>query len=155
MGSQKLVRVAFVRFSPKGKAYPVRCDRADIHEEHEVEVLMRAESDDSYYMDGVVERIEFHRWHCTCRVANLVTEVEYTISAEGVFDRRQTVASGKVYAVPDWNERKRNYYYSLSSGVRDEMRDIYEAVAGNDGEDAYLGDGMWITPEGNLDDRGH
>ena len=148
------MRVAFVRYSPNGKAYPARCDRTDIVDGHEVEVLMRGQSEDAYYMEGVVERIEFQRWHCTCRVANLLSEVEYTISDEGMFDRKVNLASAKVYTVPDWNERKRGYYESLSSSVRDEMQDIYEAAAGNDGEDAYLGDGMWITPDGDLDDRG-
>lgn len=154
MSNQKLTRVAFVRFSPNGKAYPTRCDRSDIVEGNEVEVLMRSESNGAYYMDGVVDRIEFHRWHCSCRVVNLLGEVEYTISDDGVFERHVNLASAKVYAVPDWSERKQGYYETLSSGARDEMRGIYDAVVGKDGEDAYLGDGMWITPEGDIDDRG-
>lgn len=154
MGNQKLVRVAFVRYSPNGKAYPARCDRTDIVEGNEVDVLMRAESEDAYYMNGVVDRIEFHRWHCTCRVANLLSEVDYSISDDGLFDRRVNLDSGKVYTVADWAARKKVYYEGLSSSVRDEMQDIYDAAAGNEGEDAYLGDGMWITPDGSLEDRG-
>ena len=34
-----------------------------------------------------------------------------------------------------------------------EMREIYQAVSGEDGEDAYLGDGVWISPSGQLDHR--
>lgn len=154
MLNQNFVRLAFVRFSPNGKAYPTRCDRPDIVDGNEVEVLMRALSDGAYYMDGVVDRIEFHRWHCTCHVVNLLSEIEYTMSDEGVFERHVNLAPARVYAVSDWNERKRTYYEALPLGVRDEMRDIYEAIVGKDGEDAYLGDGMWITPEGDLDDRG-
>lgn len=154
MGSEKLVRVAFVRYSPNGKAYPARCDRRDIVVGDEVDVLMRAESDDAYYMDGVVDRIELHRWHCTCRVENLVNEVEYSFLEDGFLDRKVISSPNRVISVPDWNARKARYYDHLSPGVRDEMRDIYDAVAGKEGEDAYLGDGMWIRPDGSLDDRG-
>lgn len=154
MSDQKLIRVAFVRFSPNGKAYPARCDRVDILCGHEVEVLMRAQSDNAYYMDGVVERVESHRWHCTCQVANLLSEVEYSISDDGHFHRKVNRASAKVYTISDWNERKSRYHESLPLSARDEMREIYEAAAGNDGEVAYLNDGMWITPDGDLDDRG-
>lgn len=154
MSIAKLVRVAFVRFSPNGKSYPARCDRRDIAEGHEVEVLMRAESEDAYYMNGVIDSIEFHRWYCTCRVENLISEVEYSISDDGEFERKVNLSPAKVYAVADWTERKRAYYESLSPSVRNEMRDIYDAAAGEDGEDAYLGDGVWIRPDGSLDDRG-
>ncbi|MCP5283768.1 MAG: hypothetical protein H6933_02600 [Burkholderiaceae bacterium] len=154
MTRTKLIRVAFVRFSPMGKAYPTRCDRRDIEEGSEVEVLMRAESDDPYYMNGVVERIEFHRWNCTCRVDCLVGEAEYFITEDGEFGRRLNLPSAQVYEASDWMERKRAYYGSLSESARDEMKGIYRASAGEDGEDAYLGDGVWIRPDGSLDDRG-
>lgn len=32
--------------------------------------------------------------------------------------------------------------------------DIYEAISIGDGEDAYLGDGMWISQDGTMEDRG-
>ncbi|MEZ5646020.1 MAG: hypothetical protein R3E94_03250 [Burkholderiaceae bacterium] len=154
MTRAKLVRVAFVRYSPQGKVYPALCDRRDIVEGNEVEVLMRAESKDAYYMNGVVDHIEFHRWNCTCRVENLTSEVEYSITDDGEFDRKVNLPSARIYDVADWLERKRGYYDTLSSSVRDEMQDIYHAAAGEDGEDAYLGDGVWIRPDGSLDDRG-
>ena len=38
-----------------------------------------------------------------------------------------------------------------SSGKLD---DLYSSVATGDGEKAYLGDGVWITPDGKLTDEG-
>lgn len=154
MTRANLVRVAFVRYSPQGKSYAARCDRRDIVEGHEVEVVKWAESDDAHYLIGVIDRIEFHRWHCTWRVENLVSDVEYSITEDGKFNRKVNLPSAKVYAVAAWRERKRAYYDARSSSARNDMQDIYHAVAGEDGEVAYLGDGVWIRPDGSLDDRG-
>lgn len=153
MSSNRIIRVAFVKFSSNGKAYPTRCDREDIREGHEVEVLMRANSADAYYMDGTVDFIEHHRWNCTCRVVNLINEVEYSITDNGMFERKVQLPNAHVYFIADWREKKKQYYEGLSVSARSEMRDIYEAVAGNDGEDAYLDNGVWIGPDGSLDDR--
>lgn len=149
-----LIRVAHVKFTPNGKAYPARCDRQDICEGHEVEVLMRADSEDAYFIDGVVDSISHHRWNCSCRVVNLTREVEYSISADWIVERKVTVTSAPVYSIADWRERKNRYYDSLPTSARDEMREIYNAVAADDGEDAYLSDGIWIKPDGTLEDRG-
>lgn len=153
MLNNRLIRVAFVKFSANGKAYRTRCDREDIREGDEVEVLMRANSADAYYMDGTVDSIAYHSWNCTCRVVNLIGEVEYSITDDGTFHRRVKLPTAPVYSIADWREKKRQYYEGLSVSARSEMRDIYEATAGNDGEDAYLGDGLWIKPDGSLDDR--
>jgi hypothetical protein len=32
------------------------------------------------------------------------------------------------------------------------MKDVYDAVSNEDGEDAYLGDGMWIRSDGSTYD---
>lgn len=153
MSKNRLIRVAFVKLSPNGKAYPTRCEREDIGVGQEVEVLMRANSADAYYMDGTVDSIAYHRWNCTCRVVNLTSEVEYSIKDDGMFYRKVNLPAAPVYSIADWREKKKQYYESLSVSARSEMRDIYEAVAGNDGEDAYLNNGIWIKPDGSLDDR--
>lgn len=149
-----LIRVAHVKFSPNGKAYPARCDRQDIFEGHVVEVLMRADSEDAYFLDGVVDSISHHRWNCSCRVVNLTSEVEYLISPDWIVERKVTLKSALVYSIADWRERKSRYYDSLPTSARNEMREIYSAVAAEDGEDAYLSDGIWIKPDGTLEDRG-
>ena len=33
------------------------------------------------------------------------------------------------------------------------MEDVYDAVSNGDGEDAYLGDGMWIRSDGGTYER--
>ena len=154
MSKKRLIRVAFVKFSEHGKTYPTRCDREDIREGNEVEVLMRANSADAYYMDGTIESIAHHRWNCTCRVMNLTSEVEYTIADDFTVDRKVNLPAAPVYSIADRREKKKKYYEGLSVSARSEMRDLYEAVSGNDGEDAYLSDGVWIKPDGSLDDRG-
>jgi len=155
MARTKLVRVAFVRYSPNGNSYPARCERQDIEVGDEVEVLMRANSEKAYYMNGTIDQIEFHRWQCTCRVECLVSEVEYFITEGGEYDRRINAPSARIYDATDWMAKKNGYYASLPQSASDEMRDIYEAAAGKDGDDAYLGDGVWITSDGKLEDRGH
>jgi len=153
MSKNRLIRIAFIKFSANGKVYPTRCDREDIREGHEVEVLMRANSDDAYYMDGTVDSITYQRWNCTCLVVNLTCEVEYSITDDWMVDRKIKSPSADVHSIADWREKKKRYYEGISVSARSEMQDIYEAVAGNDGEDAYLGGGVWIKPDGSLDDR--
>ena len=154
MSKNKLIRVAFVKFAPNGNTYPTRCDRDDIYEGNEVEVLMRANSEDAYYIEGTVDSIEYHRWNCTCRVMNLTSEVEYSFTDDGIFHREVRLPIAQVYSTQAWNEKKKQYYASLPVSAQSEMRQIYEAVAGNHGKDANLGDGIWIKPDGSLDDRG-
>ena len=149
-----IARVAFVRFTTMGKLYPARCDRIDILEGHNVEVLMRAESENAYYITGVIEHIEFHRWHCSCRIENLVDEVEYYFTKNGMFEREINLRSANPYGVVESKEREEGRTDNLSLSVRREMQDIYQAIAGEDGEDAYLSDGVWIRPDGSLDDCG-
>ncbi len=86
-------------------------------------------------------------------VVNLTSEVEYSVTADCTFERKVKLPTAPVYSIADWREKKNQYYKGLSVSARSEMRDIYEAAAGNDGEDAYLGDGIWIKPDGSLDDR--
>lgn len=56
-----------------------------------------------------------------------------------------------------WKERKEEYFREHATpevAARDEMMDIYNACSPGDGSDAYLGDGIWITPDGRTEDRG-
>lgn len=153
MSKNRLIRVAFVKYSPNGKAYPTRCDREDIREGDDVEVLMRANSADAYYIDGTVDSIELHCWNCTSRVVNLTSEVEYSITDDGMYHRKVKLQTASIHSIADWRAKKKQYYEGLSASARSEMRHIYEASVGNDGEDAYLGDGLWIKPDGSLEDR--
>lgn len=47
-----------------------------------------------------------------------------------------------------------NSHRSPAAQARSEMQEIYEAACGADGEPAYLGDGVWVTAGGSLEDRG-
>lgn len=37
--------------------------------------------------------------------------------------------------------------------ARTELQDIYENLSIGDGADAYMGDGMWVTPDGEVYER--
>lgn len=55
-----------------------------------------------------------------------------------------------------WQARKEEYIKSLpkTTATRSDRLDMYNAMAHEDGEDAYLGGGMWITPSGSFYDKG-
>jgi hypothetical protein len=50
--------------------------------------------------------------------------------------------------------QKADYLKNLSLTAKSEGRQMYDAMAHEDGEDAYLGGGMWISSDGSLSDRG-
>lgn len=46
-------------------------------------------------------------------------------------------------------------YKGLNSRPGDEMRELYDALAIDDqGDDVYLSDGVWLTSDGSIHDRG-
>jgi hypothetical protein len=49
-----------------------------------------------------------------------------------------------------WKDRKAEYERNLPKG---QMQEIYEAISIGDGEDAYLGDGVWVSSDGEIYDR--
>lgn len=153
MSKNKLVRVAFVRYSPNDKSYPALCERKDMVVGDKVEVLMRARSKDTYSMQGTVDQIEYRRWSYSCIVEFLAKETEYFFTEDGKFDRRINLSANLDADDAERIRNRRGYYEGLPAFARDEMREIYEAAAGEDGEAAYLGDGVWITPNGRLEDR--
>jgi len=55
-----------------------------------------------------------------------------------------------------WQARKEEYIKNLpkTKKTRNDGLDMYNAMAHEDGEDAYLGGGMWITPSGSFYDKG-
>ena len=40
------------------------------------------------------------------------------------------------------------------AGRTDDMTDLYEAMSTGDGQDAYMGDGIWIKSDGSVYDKG-
>lgn len=161
MSRTPLARIAYVQFSPQGKSYPLACEREDIGPGDEVDVCMFVGTPKAFNMDGVVTSIAYERWECRSRVEYLTREVSYTLDENFVFTRTINVAPST--ATPDGRvvpldrlraERRKRYAGTLPKAHRTEMQDIYDAVAGEEGCDAYLGDGVWISPDGSLDDRG-
>lgn len=156
MARTPIVRVAFVQLSPQGKSYAMRCDREDLGVGDEVEVCMYAATERAYYDTGVITDISHHRWECSCHVANHRDEVTYSVSTENGFSflRKVDISTRKQRSPSEREAERRIYLDSLSSQARDEMVEIYEAIAPEEGEDAYLGDGIWIRADGTMDDRG-
>lgn len=71
----------------------------------------------------------------------------------GVFKH---VCAGRCFkCIPEdvWEHAQEEFHQDRETGKRNELVEIYDAVCGPDGEDAYLSDGMWITPDGHIYDR--
>lgn len=75
-----------------------------------------------------------------CRIDNEEDEKQLLEAFSSVIRKQEQVESKQEQA---------------ESEARKELREIYEAVAPDDsGEDAYLGDGMWIGSDGSFKDLG-
>ena len=149
-------RIAFVKLTPQGKSYAMRCERDDFSVGDQVEVEMYAGTLRSYFDDGVIADISYQRWVCSCHVVNHCSEVSYSIDTSNGFEliRRVDLTNRSTKPVEQWKQEKAPYLDALPASARDDMRAIYEAISADDGQDAYLGDGVWVRPDGSLDDRG-
>lgn len=158
MGRKPIRRIAFVQLSPQGKSYAMRCDRMDLDVNDHVEVEMYAGTQKAYFDDGVITSVSHQRWECSCHVINHVEEVSYSVDTTDGFALQRTVDLSRRIkrTAAEWQEEKAPYFDSLPESTRSDMGDIYEAIAPEpeSGEDAYLGDGIWVRADGSLDDRG-
>lgn len=128
------------------------CPREDLGVNDQVEVLLRPHKPDATYMDGVITGVTWQRWNCRSQVLNHLSEVSYTIDdSDGFKWIRHVDLTRRADKATEQSQRKRAPYSEPSA--RDEMLQIYDAVAGEDGEDAYLCDGMWIRPDGSVENR--
>lgn len=104
------------------------------------------------YTDGG-EMVRNYYRDSDVNIHELVLEIASRLITNTPIDETFTSGHGK-----SWQEQKAEYIRSLpkstEAAARDEMREIYEAISLGDGEDAYLGDGIWISSDGSLDDRG-
>lgn len=80
MSKRPMRQIAFVKLSPHGKSYAMRCDRTDFAVGDEVEVLMFAGTSRAHYDDGVITDMSHQRWECGCHVVNHVNEVKYSLN---------------------------------------------------------------------------
>jgi uncharacterized protein YrzB (UPF0473 family) len=134
MTRTSLQRIAFVQLSKNGKSYAMRCDREDFIEGDEVEVLMYAGTKKEYYDDGKITSISNERWNCSCYVVNHIWEVNYSFSNNG-FIRTVELTPNKKTENISWHNQKKLYLESLETSVKNDMQDIYNAVAPEGGKD--------------------
>jgi hypothetical protein len=153
MSKTPVQRIAFVRLSPKGKSYAMRCDREDLIEGDEVEVLMYAGTKKEYYDDGEITSISHQRWNCSCNVINHICEVNYSFSDKALVRSIVEKSSKSKIEIETWRSQKKPYLESLESSVKNDMQEIYNAIAPENGENAYLGDGIWIKADGTTEDE--
>ena len=153
MSRSQLQRIAFVKLSPKGKSYAMRCDRKDLVEGNNVEVLMYASTKKEYYDDGYITSISHERWSCSCHVVNLICEVSYKFHNNG-FTRIIKKSPKTRIKITSWRAHKAPYIESLGHCVVNDMQELYDSIAPESGEDAYLGDGIWVKAYGSTEDRG-
>lgn len=123
------------------------CPRKDLGANDQVEVLLHADSPNATYMDGVITEVTWQRWECRSKVLNCLSEVTYTIDdTDGLKWVRHVDLMRRAGKTAELSEPKIAPY--LKQPTRDEMLHIYEATAGEEGEDAYLCDGVWISHDG-------
>lgn len=147
-----LKRIAYVRLSQNRTSYLMLCPREDLGMDDEVEVLLRPHDSDSTYMDGTITGVTWQRWNCHSQVLNHRSEVSYTIDDTDGFKRiRHIDLTRGADNATEQAERKWSSYSEPST--RDETLEMYDAVAGEDGEDTYLDDGVWIRPDGSVESR--
>lgn len=157
MNRSPIQRVAFVRLTPQGKTYAMRCDREDLGVGDHVEVLMHAESAQPHWDSGVIEDIAYLRWHCSCHVKCHRDEMRIEIDSTNGFQMRHTIdlSNGPRKTPKQIQQEKATAISRRRPEVeRADMRSLYEDLAPVDGEDVYLSDGIWLRPDGSFDDRG-
>lgn len=118
-------RVAFVKLTPLGKSYAMRCERRDLSVGDEVEVLMHAGSERAYYDDGVITDISHHRWDCSCHVVNHVSEVSYAFDSEG-FTRTVDLSKRNPQSLELWRAQKAPYLRLVSDSTKADRRGLRE-----------------------------
>lgn len=134
LSSKPVQRIAFVKLSPEGKSYAMRCERRDLGVGDEVEVLMHAESEKAHYDDGVITDISHERWDCSCHVVNHVSEVHYSFDADG-FTRSVDLKNPKSQQIESWRAQKAPYLRLVSDSARTDRRGLREAGSPSEVED--------------------
>jgi hypothetical protein len=153
MGKIPQQRIAFVRFTPEGKSYAMKCDREDLIVGDEVEVLMYAGSNKEYFHSGEITSVSHDRWNCSCHVLNHVCEVNLSFD-EKELNRIVEHSHRTKIKIDEWRSQRASLSQVYTDSSKSEMQEIYSAIAPEEGEDVYLSDGMWLTPEGDTEDRG-
>lgn len=133
MSNKPMQRVAFVRLSPQGKSYAMRCDRKDLEVDHEVEVLMHAETERAYYDDGVITAISYERWECSCHVVNHISEVTYSFSTDG-FSRKVAHGERQLNSNESWRANKAPYLRLVSDSAKSDRSGMREEIKPGSGD---------------------
>lgn len=135
MSNNPIRRIAYIKLSPQGKSYAMRCDRTDLGVGDQVEVHMYIGTDRAYYDDGVITGISHQRWDCSCHVVNHISEVDYSFDDSG-FNRVVSEAPRKDLSPNAWRAQKAPYLRLVSDSTksnRSGLRDAEsEAEAGNE-----------------------
>lgn len=105
------------------------------------------------YTDGGGMLVRNYYKGSEVNVHRLVLELASRFLQNAPIEKRYLTGHGKT-----WYEQKAEYVRNLPKETaletRNEMREIYNAISLGDGEDAYLGDGIWLNSSGSSDDRG-
>ena len=135
MTTKPVQRIAYVRLSPQGKSYAMRCDRRDLIEGDAVEVLMHADSERAYYDDGLITGISHERWECSCHVVNHIHEVRYSFDSEG-FTREVDLDNRKPQSATSWRNQKAPYLRLVSDSAKSDRKGMHETIPPASAEDA-------------------
>lgn len=148
-----LRRIALVRFSPQGSAYPTDCPRPDLQVGDAVEVTMRAGQPDEHFLKGVITAIRHQRWACSCKTLYRASEVESgwavdEASGEWTFVRRVLgrVSTEREEDLADWSTG----FGRMEQDGGPSLHELYEAMGEGNGAPLYLNDGVWLSAGGRV-----
>jgi hypothetical protein len=109
-------RIAFVRFTQNGRAYPVNCDRSDLAQNDIV--VVRLLGLDGRLKVARVDRVEFLNWHCKNTL--ICKRSEYARGEDGRYRIKRDVAPGTVETLADLEEALHNAVWqkmNVSNGM--------------------------------------
>lgn len=155
MSNRPIQRIAYVKLTPRGTAYPMRCEREDLGIGDRVAVLMHANSPQPHWDSGIIEHIAYQRWNCSCHVKCHSDEMRVEFDLTNGFRHTIDLSKGP-RKTPEQIRREKA---EATAGRHHEpegydLRSVYRDLAPVEGEDVYLSDGVWLRPDGSLDDRG-
>lgn len=128
MGKTPKQRIAFVRLSPQGKSYAMKCEREDLIVGDEVELLMYAGSSKEYFFSGEITLISHHRFNCSCHVLNHICEVSLSFDGDELI-RTVEHSVNTINKIEEWRAERGASSQTFIDSTKSEMKQIYQAIA--------------------------
>lgn len=107
-----------------------------------------------YTVEG--EMVRNYYWQSNVNVHHLILKVATQLSNNIPIDDELLTGQGRsINKQEDIAEEVEEFHCSIHNSTKwEDMTDLYEAMSTGDGQDAYMGDGIWIKSDGSIYDKG-